>query len=323
LSSSHAEEGSPDAFAPADPLVHAVVLNYRSAGDTVECVRALERITYGNFRIVVIDNHSEDGSEETLREAFPHHRIIQSGRNLGYAAGNNVGLRIALEEGAGFALILNSDTIVEPDFLTRLIDYAKNDPLAGVLSPLILSENGEVDRRCTRRTPTLLEIFWNYGIGNWIRPNRSWFERGRYIGEYDFDDPREVEVVSGSCMLLRTDLLREIELLDEHTFLFWEEFILAEQVGRTRYRTVLVPESRIVHKLGGTVRRFPTRLAISFLGSLHYYLKRYRGVSWLVRWIIVLSAGTLKTPLLLRGMRIRWEAPSTSLAGAKRRGTRS
>ena len=313
MPSSHADEGSQGALAHADPLVHVVVLNYRNAGETVDCVRALERVTYGNFRIIVIDNHSEDGSDQIFREAFPQHRVVQSGRNRGYAAGNNVGLRIALEERADFALILNNDTLVEPDFLTRLIDYAKRDPLAGVLSPLILSENGEIDRRCTRRTPTLLELFWNYGIGNWIHPKRSWFERGRYIGEYDFDEPREVEVVSGSCLMLRTDLLREIELLDEHTFLFFEEFILAERLARTRYRTVLVPESRIMHKLGGTVRRFPTRLAISFLRSLNYYLKRYRGVSWPARWTIVLSAGTLMTPWLLRGVATLWRSPSRNV----------
>ncbi len=258
------------------PLVCIVVLNYRNHADTVECVRSVEAVNYPNYRIIIVDNASGNDSEEVLRREFKEHVFIQTGRNRGYAAGNNAGIAYALDAGADYVLILNNDTRVAPDFLDKLVDYAEADPSAGVLGPKIVKESGEIDLNCARRRPSLPDYFWRVGPGRWLLPNNRWIRAHYYMDEYDFDEPRKVDVISGSCMLIRRSVLQETGLLDERTFLFLEEFILHEKVRRTGYSTVIVPSSTVVHKGHSSVGRKNLRAVCASLKSLNHYLRNYR-----------------------------------------------
>ena len=268
------------------PPIGIVVLNYRNHADTVECVRSLERVDYPDFRIFIVDNDSQNGSEEALREACAAHRVIQSGANLGYARGNNVGIRAALEAGSEWVVVLNNDTIVPPDFLTEIARYGELDESAGVLGALIVHEDGEVDRMSARRIPPLAEIFWNRGLGKRLGSSRALERRAYYAGPEEFEAPTTVDIVSGSCMALRREFLEEIGLLDEETFLFWEEFILASKVCASRFRTVLLPQLRVVHKGGRSVSSIGDLAARSYLNSLDHYLKGYRRCGWLTRRLV-------------------------------------
>lgn len=288
------------------PRVAIVVLNYRNYRDTVECVRALERMDYPDLEIVIVDNDSPNESERVLRETFPGHTLIQSGANRGYAAGNNIGLRHALDGGADLVAILNNDAMVEPDFASRMAAHAGAHREAGVLGALIVREDGSPDHMSARRVPPLAEIFWNRGPGRWFGIHRGLRSRSYYDSLETFEGPVEVEVLSGSCMVLRASLLREIGYLDEATFLFWEEFILAEKVRRSSFRTLLFPDVRVLHKGGLSVRSIGTTATRAYLGSLNHYLARYRGIGFVRRYLtmmgpaLFLLPGTLRTMLGLR-----------------------
>ena len=174
----------------------------------------------------------------------------------------------------------------------RLAGHATAYPRAGVLGVLIVREEGFVDRVSARRIPTLGQIFLNRG--------------GFYDSFQTPDSPTEVEVVSGSCMALRASMLEEIGLLDEATFLYWEEFILAEKVRRSSYKTILFPDVRVVHKGGRAVKALGTAAARAFMDSMDHYLKTYRGVGYVRRRLVGLGPaasflpGTLRTMLGLR-----------------------
>ncbi len=283
-----------------EPLVYVVVLNYRNYSDTIECVRTLQRASYSNFKIIIVENGSDDNSEQVLQAEFPELEIIQTGRNLGYSGGNNVGLRRALEEGAEFALILNNDTLVAGGFLSVLVEHAQSDPSAGVLGSLILNPDGTASRTCARRRPPLGEIFWNHGPGRWFGLHKGW-QRASYYDDIDaLDRPLEVDVVSGACMMLRTALLRQIGLLDDRSFLFLEEFILAEKLKETDFRTVLVPASRVVHKGGGSIQTVRIRQAFYFMQSLNLYLGEYRGVGRLKRYFVMTGPALFFIPGILK-----------------------
>jgi len=260
----------------SSPLVYIIILNYRNHTDTIECVRSVEAVNYPNHRIIIVDNGSDDGSEEILRKEFKEHLFIQTGRNRGYAAGNNAGIAYALEAGADYVLILNNDTRVDPDFLGRLVDYAESDPSAGVLGPKIVTESGDLDVNCARRRPSLPDYFWRAGPGRWLLPDNRWVRSHYYMDEYDFKDPREVDVISGSCMLIRCSLFQETGLLDERTFLFLEEFILHEKVRKTGFSTVIVPSSTVVHKGHSSVGKNNYKALGARLKSLYHYLRNYR-----------------------------------------------
>jgi GT2 family glycosyltransferase len=291
------------------PLVYVVVLNYGNYADTIRCVRSLESLRYDNYRIVVVDNGSPNESERELRAACADHVVIQSGSNLGYAGGNNVGIQLAMDEGAAYVAVLNNDTLAsDPDLLRGLVDYAERDPSAGLMTPLLLLANGDIDPCCTRRSPSLMELFWNRGIGRWIWPVPEWEERHFYRGEVDYQEPAEVEVISGASMFLRRELIEEIGLLDDRTFLFWEEFILFEKIRRTGFRTMLVPDPQITHIQHQSMKGTALKPVLANLKSLDFYLKRYRSVSLPVRWSIILSGvlywapGVLKTVTRARSL---------------------
>ncbi len=282
------------------PLVYVIVLNYRNYDDTLECVRTLRRATYPNMKIIIVENGSDNDSESVLRAELPDLEIIQTGKNLGYSGGNNVGLRRALDAGAEFALILNNDTEVARDFLEPLVECARNDPGAGVLGGLILNPDGSVNRMCARRRPPLGEIVWNHGPGQWFGLHQGW-QRASYYGDVDpSGQPREVEVVSGACLMLRTEVLRQIGLLDERAFLFWEEFILAERLTESGFKTLLVPASRVVHKFGGAMKTVRIRAALYFMQSLNLYLGEYRGLGRLKRYLVMAGPGLFFVPGILK-----------------------
>jgi len=285
------------------PLVYIIILNYRNYIDTISCVRSIEAIRYPNCHVVIVDNHSDNESEAILRQELTQYRVVQAGRNGGYAQGNNVGIRMALEEGADYVLLLNNDTKIEPDFLSILVSYAEQDPTAGVLGPMIVTEDGHIDRTCARRRPPLADYFWRVGPGRWFAPDNRWVRAHHYQHEYDFGEIAAVDVISGSCMLLRADLLREIGLLDENTFLYLEEFILHEKLRDTKYRTVIVPSSRIVHRKGRSISTIPPyKNVFASLASLNYYLRRYRRVGALLRALVLTSGALYRIPGLVKSL---------------------
>lgn len=115
--------------------VIALVLNWHGADDTIPCLRSIESQTYDAIETIVLDNGSEDDSVTRIRASCQDTEVHENGLNLGYAGGNNVAMRMALERGADFVLVLNNDTVLEPDCVERLLDDAMRYPEAGALAP--------------------------------------------------------------------------------------------------------------------------------------------------------------------------------------------
>lgn len=120
------------------PSISIIILNWNGRSDTIECVESCLLSTYPSFRIVVVDNGSSDGSEAALLEKFPYLDIVQTGCNLGYAGGNNRGIRHALANGADYVWLLNNDTVVAPDALAELVAMAEATPHSGMIGSKIL-----------------------------------------------------------------------------------------------------------------------------------------------------------------------------------------
>ena len=139
--SQHVEKTSPLLSAQAggqEPFVYIVLLNWNGWRHTLDCIRSLYGLEYTNWHAIVIDNGSTDDSVERIRQAFPGVSIVENHKNLGFAAGNNIGIRLALMGGADYVLVLNNDTTVAPDSVSELVRFAENHPQAGVMGPKIL-----------------------------------------------------------------------------------------------------------------------------------------------------------------------------------------
>ncbi len=306
------------------PQVGIVVLNYRNWADTVACLRSLAAATYPRTFVVVVDNDSGNDSLARIRadlaergavcdavaerdlDAVGERRapvlLVQASANRGYAAGNNLGIRAALARGCDYVLILNNDTAVEPGFLEPLVEYAETHPRLGATGPKVVAPDGHVEPACARRRPDLLYYFFGDGFLRRLFPRNRWRRRHFYEGEYAYDVPREVDVLSGSCLLVRSAALAQIGLLDENTFLYLEEFILHEKMRAAGWAQAIVPASVVVHKGGcSTGQAVPERIRQAKQESRRYYLTRYRHCGPVLVWLVELAR--IRPPVFLRRCR--------------------
>lgn len=226
--------------AMASPTVYIVLLNWNGRTDTVECLESLLQLEYPNYKVIVVDNGSTDGSVETISNLFPGISLLRNGKNIGYAGGNNVGIQWALEHGANYILILNNDTTVHPELVEHLIRVASLDPTIGLLGPANYYYS----------KPTTI---WTVGamMG---RPPHSGFVT---IGEGDPDGfwktTTQFDALVGSAILIRRDVIEKIGLFDERFFLCYEEFDLSVRAREAGYKCLFVPEAKIWHKVGSAL----------------------------------------------------------------------
>lgn len=221
------------------PYVFVVALNWNGAADTLVCLDSLAALTYPSFNVVVVDNGSTDDSLARLRTyAAPYPlTLLETGNNLGYAGGNNVGTRHALEHGADFVLILNNDTTVAPDFLERLVESAQRNPDAGVFSARIMyfDEPERVWFDGARWNPSSLRLEWP----------------GQGAEEHTLDTiDHDTDYACGAALFFRSEVARQIGLLDESFFLVWEEVDWGFRARKAGWRNIVVPAAKVWHKIG-------------------------------------------------------------------------
>ena len=218
------------------PKVTIIILNWNGKEDTIECLESLKHITYPNYKILLVDNGSTDGSVECFRERYPGMEIIENGDNLGFAEGNNVGIRRAMEEEIDYLLLLNNDTIVDPEFLNELINIAKNDDNIGMLGPKTYHYSDY----------SMVQTFtkkFNLCTGNFTLIPRLIKDNGGDVNE-------EVDSISGCCMLVTSKVIENVGILDPDYFLYWEETDWCYRIRSSGFKIVYVPEAKIWHKIG-------------------------------------------------------------------------
>jgi GT2 family glycosyltransferase len=218
------------------PRVTCVVLNWNGAEDTIPCLDALGRSSYPVPTVVVVDNGSTDDSVERIRTAHPQIRLIEAGRNLGFAGGNNLGIRYALTQQADYVWLLNNDTDPDAGALAALIEKARSDQRIGAVSSICYYADD----------PSTVQAWAGARINLWIgygkistvpRPDH-WFHS-----------------VYGASMLVSADALRDAGLLDEGFFHYWEESEFSLRLLKRGWRLAAAPESRVLHKVAGSTGR--------------------------------------------------------------------
>src|SRR5437870_49918 len=171
------------------PSVTVVVLNYNGLADTLRCLESLRAFVYPNLSIILVDNGSDEDPVTAAESRYPGLVAVRTGTNLGYAGGNNRGIKAALQRGADYVLVLNNDTVVSPAIVTALLDAFSKDPSLGIVGPVInyLDEPGRVMTDGTR---------FNAG------PGAEFFSR--LLVPVDADQPLlvPVDIVNGCCMMI-------------------------------------------------------------------------------------------------------------------------
>ena len=217
---------------PATSVVTAVILNWNRWRDTVTCVRSVHQQDYPNLEVLVVDNGSSDDSEQRLREQLPNVELIQSGRNLGFGGGCNIGISLAIQRGAKYVWLLNNDATVSLRTLSEMVSLADARPRIGAVGAVIHDADGSEGIQC-----------WGGGIVNtWLgrsRPNLT---------------PGALDYLTGACLLLRVDALSQIGLFDEKRyFMYWEDVDLCFRLRRAGWELAVADRTKVWHEASSSL----------------------------------------------------------------------
>ena len=229
---------------PAKTLV--VILNWNNREMTAECIRSLQSMHTNDYQLIVVDNGSRDGSVDYLKREFPQITVLPQERNLGFAAGCNVGIRHALADEADYVLLLNNDTFVAADFMREMLAAIQGDPRIGAVCPKIYFAD----------QPDLL---WyagaDFSLWTGTPKHRGWKE----VDHGQFDRHQEITQATGCAMLVRRSALRDVGLLDEQFWAYAEDLDWSLRFLERGYRLAFAPKARLWHLDGAT--------AVKSLGS--------------------------------------------------------
>ncbi len=263
--------------------VWAVVLHYRLWQETVECVRSLFESGYPNLCVLVVDNGSADGSAvELARHLDDRAELLPLPENRLFGGGMNAGLVRALEQGADWLLILNNDTLVEPNMISHLVDTAQSSPDIGVVAPLVYYADA----------PTEL---WNAGG----RRRRFW-PFAHQLGSMDQeilgrDEPIAVDYVTGCAMLASRAVLERVGLFDPRYRMYYEDADLCARIRQEGYTIFVDPRASIWHLVGRTSATEPVPNRYHRVRNRwRFYMAYNRGVSKALAALLLLGQEGLR-----------------------------
>ena len=256
-----------------------IIVNYNVKYYLEQCLTSVRRAIGGlEAEVVVVDNHSRDGSVEYLRSRFPEVTFIESNHNLGFARANNMAIR---QSRADYVLLLNPDTLVGEQVLTDVIAFMDEHPKAGAAGVQMLKVNGEKANESRRGLPTPMTAFYKMTGLCQRYPRHPRFGH-YYMGYLPWDEPARIEVVSGAFMIIRRSVLDEVGLLDEDFFMYGEDIDLSYRILKGGYENWYVPV-RIVHYKGESTEKSSFRYVHVFYKAMLIFFRKHYGtmVFWL------------------------------------------
>jgi GT2 family glycosyltransferase len=244
-------------------FVSTIILNWNGWQDTIECVESCRKLSYENFRILIVDNGSSDNSGTILRKRFPDLEVLQTGANLGFAGGNNVGIRHAFQQGADYVWLLNNDTVIDAEALSALVRAADGDESIGMAGSKIVYHDN----------PRLL---WYAGAV--LDPEKPHRLHHRGLNEEDrgqYDTGCPTGYITGCSLLARREMVASVGLLDEDLFLYFEDADWSARAAARGWKLVYCPQSLVYHKVSMSVGGPASPLTFYYSArNLLYFVKR-------------------------------------------------
>lgn len=221
-------------------LVSIVIINWNGIDDLRDLLPSLEKVNYKNFETIIVDHGSKDGSLEYIKKNYPKIKLLEKKKNLGFALGNNVGVKVAKGE---YVLLLNNDTIVKPNFLNHLVE-AIGDKKTGVVQPKIIFADS---KKLQSAGTYLTNSGFLYHLG---------FDKDENDEKYN--KTYEIFSANGSCMLIKREVIEKVGLFDADFFLYFEETDFCWRVWLAGYTINYVPRAVILHKGGKATKTHPS-----------------------------------------------------------------
>ena len=244
------------------PKVYIILLNWNNWHLTKDCLESLQNLNYDNYQIIIVDNNSKSGEKNTIKNSPLKNNfiLIENEKNLGFAGGNNVGIKYALNHNADYVLLLNNDTIIEDkDFLKHLIRIVESNKRIGIAGLKIYFWQDSTNKNIPK-------IWFGGGKINWLKTQGKHLDFNKIEKTDQNPYIKKVDYITGCCLLIKKEVVEKIGTMPEEYFLYYEDAdwcLSARQIG---YLCVYVPFVWIWHKVSST--------NIEFSYSYIYYLTR-------------------------------------------------
>jgi GT2 family glycosyltransferase len=250
-----------------------VIINWNTRVDLVACLDSVEYVAKGvTAETIVVDNGSQDGSQDVVKKNYLWVSLIENKRNFGFAKAANDALR---RMKGRYALLLNPDTQVKEGAIESLISFMDQHPEAGIVGVQLLNKDGS-KQNSIANFPSLTTELLNKSLLRWLFPKR-FPGKGR-----DYPEPIEIDSVIGACMMARRDAIDQVGLLDEDYFLFLEETDWCYRMKRAGWKIYHVPQAEIVHFQGKSAEQDKKRSKVEYYRSRYHFFRKNRGITPLV-----------------------------------------
>jgi GT2 family glycosyltransferase len=253
------------------PLISIITINYNQVHHTCALLESLRKISYPSIEVIVVDNHSAENPEKTIKENYPETILIMSPENLGFAGGNNLGINIAKGK---YLLFINNDTEVDSGFLEPLVNFLEGNPQAGIISPKIIYYNsGETIQYvgCNKINPY---------TGRNTRIGYKEKDQGQH------DALRETDLAHGAAMMVPRSVIDKVGVMPEIFFLYYEELDWCESIKNAGYKIYVVPASKIYHKESMSVGKNSTLKTYYMTRNRLLFMRRntkgFTKISWIL-----------------------------------------
>lgn len=214
-----------------------IIVNWNSYDDTAACLSSLRKLTFDAYEIVVVDNGSEDGSGQRLKNEFDEITLLLNSKNEGFTGGNNKGIHYAFNSGFEYLMLLNNDTIVTPDFVQPLLHVLEAHDDVGAVQPKILYESER-------------NIIWNGGTG-FNRWGFFPYTLGKGKTDSAFGNlAQKIPWITGCCFLVKAKVIKQVGALDDQFFIYYEDTDWSLRIRNAGYHLYYEPSSKIYHKVG-------------------------------------------------------------------------
>lgn len=279
-----------------------IIVNYNVKYYLEQCLESVRRASQGlQVEVLVVDNHSTDGSVAYLRERFPEVVFVENEENVGFSRANNQAIRQSRGE---YVLLLNPDTLVGEDTLKCLVRFMDMHPEAGGVGAYMLGADGTFAPESRRGLPTPFVAFCKMSGLSALFPKSHLF--GRYYMRYlDENETNEIEVMSGACMMLRREALDKVGLLDEDFFMYGEDIDLSYRILQGGYKNYFLPV-RMLHYKGESTVKNSYRYTYTFYRAMRlFFRKHYSHYSFMIS-LPINAAIWIRSFMAYAGNRLRY-----------------
>lgn len=260
-----------------------IIVNYNVKEFLQNLIHSIEKASSNLTKeIFIIDNASDDGSVEFIREKFPQVKLIANQKNLGFGKANNLGLN---EASGKYLLMINPDTIVAEDTFEKMIEFFDQNKNVGLAGCKILNPDGTLQLACRRSFP-----------GPWVSFTKvtglsSFFPKSRIFARYnltylDENQTYEVDAISGSFMMMRKEVYEKVGGFDEQFFMYGEDLDLCYRIQKAGYKVFYVHTTQIIHYKGESTKRSSLDETKVFYNAMHLFVKKHFSSSFLVQIIL-------------------------------------